>query len=138
MSRDSVGSAGPKVLVSRAASVRKDRQNGGVHAAAVRFDLHVPASRSLKAKRAAIRPVVDRLRHRHRLSVAEVDHHDQWQRAAIAIAVVAGTDRQLRDLIEGARRFVDSRGDIELLSAETTYLDASDSFLDEPEPEATW
>ena len=40
-----------------------------------------PQSRSLKAKRAAIRPIVDGLRHRFRISVAEVDHQDQWQRA---------------------------------------------------------
>ncbi len=65
------------------------REDGGVHAAAVCFDLHVPESRSLKTKRAAIRPIVDGLRHKYRLSVAEVDHHDQWQRAAVAVAVVA-------------------------------------------------
>ena len=51
--------------------------NRTVHAVAVRFDLHVPASRSLKAKRAAIRPVVDGLRHRFKVSVAEVDHQDR-------------------------------------------------------------
>ena len=48
-----------------------------MHAAAARFDLHVPDSRSLKAKRAAIRPIVDGLRHRFGVSVAEVDHLDQ-------------------------------------------------------------
>ncbi len=69
-----------------------------VHAAAVRFDLHIPQSRSLKVKRAAIRPIVDGLRHRFHVSVAEVDHHDQWQRAAIAVAVVAGSESQVRDI----------------------------------------
>src|SRR2546423_11660959 len=64
-------------------------ENGGVHAAALRFDLHVPASRSLKAKRAAVRPIIDTLRHRYHVSVAEVDHQDRWQRAAIAVAVGA-------------------------------------------------
>ena len=33
------------------------RETGTVHAAAVCFDLHVPESRSLKTKRAAIRPM---------------------------------------------------------------------------------
>ena len=59
-----------------------------MHAAAACFDLHVPESRSLKTKRAAIRPIVDGLRHRFRVSVAEVDHQDQWQRAAIGVALV--------------------------------------------------
>jgi len=107
------------------------REDGGVHAAAVCFDLHVPESRSLKTKRAAIRPIVDGLRHKYRLSVAEVDHHDQWQRAAVAVAVVAESDRQLHDVIENVRRFVDTRPDVELLDAQTNYLDG-DSTYEEP------
>jgi uncharacterized protein len=99
-----------------------------VHAAAVCFDLHVPESRSLKAKRAAIRPIVDGLRHKYRLSVAEVDHHDQWQRAAVAVAVVAPTDGQLHDVIENVRRFVDTRPDVELLETETAYLDGDGEY----------
>ncbi len=95
-----------------------------MHAAAVCFDLHVPESRSLKAKRAAIRPIVDGLRHKYRVSVAEVDHHDQWQRAAVAVAVVAESDRQLHDVLENVRRFVDTRPDVELLEADTAYLSA--------------
>ena len=82
-----------------------------VHAAAVCFDLHVPESRSLKTKRAAIRPIVDGLRHKYRLSVAEVDHHDQWQRAAVAVAIVAESDHQLHDVLENVRRYVDTRPD---------------------------
>ncbi len=66
-----------------------------MHAAAVCFELRVPESRSLKAKRAAVRPIVDGLRHRFHVSVAEVDHQDAWQRAAIAVAVVAESSRQL-------------------------------------------
>ena len=71
-----------------------------MYAAAVRFDLHIPQSRSLKTKRAAIRPIVDGMRHRFRVSVSEVDYHDQWQRAAIAVAVVASGDAQLREVLE--------------------------------------
>jgi uncharacterized protein len=103
------------------------REDGTVHAAAVCFDLHVPESRSLKTKRAAIRPIVDGLRHKYRLSVAEVDHHDQWQRAAVAVAVVAESDHQLHDVLENVRRFVDTRPDVELLSSETSYLDGEGS-----------
>jgi uncharacterized protein YlxP (DUF503 family) len=94
-----------------------------MHAAAVRFDLHVPESRSLKAKRAAVRPIVDGLRHKYRISVAEIDHQDQWQRVAIGVAVVAASEHHLDDVLENVRRFVDTRPDVELLDAETTYLE---------------
>jgi uncharacterized protein YlxP (DUF503 family) len=96
-----------------------------VHAAAVCFDLHVPESRSLKTKRAAVRPIVDGLRHRFRVSVAEVDHHDQWQRAAIAVALVAESDGRLRQLLESVERFVAGAADVELIDAETAWLEVT-------------
>ena len=95
-----------------------------MHAAAVRFDLHIPQSRSLKTKRAAIRPIVEGLRHRFRVSAAEVDHHDQWQRAAIAVAVVAAGDSQLREVLATIERFVVAAPDIELLDVETAWLES--------------
>ena len=95
-----------------------------MHAAAVRFDLHVPESRSLKAKRAAIRPVVDGLRHRFKVSVAEVDHHDRWQRAAIGVALVSGSEGQLREVLGAVERFVAAAPDIELIGTEVSWLES--------------
>ena len=94
-----------------------------MYAAAVRFDLHVPASRSLKAKRAAVRPIVDTLRHRFHVSVAEVDHQDTWQRAAIAVAVVASSNRHLTEVLDTLERFVRSSTEVEVLDTETAYLE---------------
>jgi uncharacterized protein YlxP (DUF503 family) len=95
-----------------------------VHAAAACFDLHVPASRSLKTKRAAIRPIVDGLRHRFCVSVAEVDHQDQWQRAAIGVAVVGSTASQVREVLASVERFVVAAPDVELIGIETGWMDA--------------
>jgi uncharacterized protein len=94
-----------------------------VHAAAVCFDLHVPESRSLKAKRAAIRPLVDGLRHRFRVSVAEVDHLDQWQRAAIGVAVVSGSVTQLEQVLDSVERYVDAADGVELIDVGRAWLD---------------
>ena len=94
-----------------------------MYAAAVRFDLHVPASRSLKAKRAAVRPIVDTLRHRFHVSVAEVDHQEMWQRAAIAVAVVAASNRHLTEVLDTLERFVRSSTEVEVLDTETAYLE---------------
>jgi uncharacterized protein YlxP (DUF503 family) len=96
-----------------------------MHAAAVCFDLHVPESRSLKSKRAAIRPIVDGLRHRFHVSVAEVDHLDQWQRSAIAVAAVSGTHGHLREMLDSVERYVAAAPGVELLEVETSWLDRS-------------
>jgi len=94
-----------------------------VHAAAVCFDLHVPESRSLKVKRQAIRPIVDGLRHRFKVSVAEVDHQDQWQRASIGVAVVADSQGHLREILDSVERFVDHAAAVEVLDVETTWME---------------
>lgn len=94
-----------------------------VHAVALRFDLHVPASRSLKTKRAAIRPVVDGLRHRFKVSVAEVDYQDQWQRSSIGVALVDGSASHLQEVMASVERFVAAAPDLELLDTETAWLE---------------
>jgi uncharacterized protein len=90
------------------------------------FDLHVPASRSLKSKRAAIRPIVDGMRHRFRISVAEVGNLAQWQRATIALAVVAESEGRVRELLDAAERFVAGAPDVELLGIELGWLELED------------
>jgi len=102
-----------------------------MHAAAVRFELFIPESRSLKTKRAAIRPIVDGLRHRLRVSVAEVDHQDTWQRSAIAVAVVAESDGHLREVLASVERLVANAPAVELLDTDTVWLDPDPAPLGE-------
>ncbi|HYQ89928.1 MAG TPA: DUF503 domain-containing protein [Candidatus Binatia bacterium] len=74
----------------------------------LRMELHLPASHSLKAKRSVVNHVKERLRTRFNASVAEIDHQELWQRAALGVAVVsgegAGLDRVLRDILEVVER----------------------------------
>jgi uncharacterized protein YlxP (DUF503 family) len=61
-------------------------------------ELHVAGARSLKDKRVVLRRVKDRLK-KFNVAVSEIDHHDLWQRAAIAVVTVstdqAHADREL-------------------------------------------
>ena len=77
----------------------------------------------MKTKRAAIRPIVDGLRHRFPVSVAEVDHQNQWQRAAIGVAVVGSSATQVRAVLASVERFVVAAPDVELLDVETEWLE---------------
>jgi uncharacterized protein YlxP (DUF503 family) len=93
-----------------------------VHAATLAVDLHLPQSRSLKAKRAVIRPILEGLRHRFAVAAAEVDHHDQWQRAGLAVAAVAGTAGHVEEVLNSAERFIWAQPDIEVLATERVWL----------------
>ena len=84
----------------------------------VRFELHLPASRSLKAKRQVVRALKDRIRSRLHAAVAEVDHQDLWQRAALGVAVVSGEHGEAARLLQSVRKMVESVYEAELLDWE--------------------
>jgi uncharacterized protein len=81
----------------------------------VRIELHLPASTSLKDKRSVIRSLKDRIRERVQAAVAEVDHQDLWQRAALGIAVVSGESRQVDERLQAVRDLVHATHAAELL-----------------------
>jgi uncharacterized protein len=70
-------------------------------------ELHFPDARSLKAKRQYLRSAKDALRGRLGASVAEVDHHDLWQRATLTAAWVGRTAADAEQLADGAARWLD-------------------------------
>jgi hypothetical protein len=74
----------------------------------VRIELHLPAALSLKDKRAVVRSLKERVRHRVQAAVAEVDHQDLWQRAALGVAVVCSDSRHLDELLQKVRNLVES------------------------------
>jgi uncharacterized protein len=71
-------------------------------------ELHFPEAASLKGKRHYVRSAKDNLRNRFGAAVAEVDHHDLWQRAALTVACVARTARDAEDLAARAERWLAS------------------------------
>ena len=94
-----------------------------MHVAALEVDLHIPESRSLKAKRAVVKPIVEGLRRRFQVAASEVDHQDQWQRCLIGVAAVASSHAHLIDILDEVERFVWSRPDIQVLSIERNWLE---------------
>jgi len=87
------------------------------------IDLHLSASRSLKAKRAVLRPIVEGLRSRFRVSVAEVGGQDLWQRAQIGVAVVGGTTSHVEDVMNEIERWIWAQPGIEVLSMDRTWME---------------
>jgi uncharacterized protein YlxP (DUF503 family) len=71
-------------------------------------ELHFPEAGSLKAKRHFVRSAKDNLRNRFGAAVAEVDHHDLWQRATLTVACVARSAHDAEELVDGAERWLAS------------------------------
>ena len=80
------------------------------------FDLLLPSdSRSLKAKRSYVRPIVAALR-RFEVSAAEVGALDLHGRAEIGVAVVAAETSHVREVLDSCERLIADRPEAELLS----------------------
>lgn len=95
----------------------------GVYVGVLSVELRVPASRSLKAKRAVVRPIVEGARRRFQVAAAEVGHQDTWQRARLGFAAVAGTAGQAASVLDATERFVWSHPEVEVLAAERHWVD---------------
>ena len=72
-------------------------------------ELHFPEAHSLKEKRMLLRSAKDQLRNRFGAAVAEVDHHEAWQRARITASVVTREYGEAENLLADAERYLASR-----------------------------
>ena len=80
------------------------------------FDLLLPSdSRSLKAKRSYIRPLIAALR-KLEISVAEVGALDLYGRAEVGVAAVAADAAHVRRVLDSCERVVLGHPEFELLS----------------------
>jgi uncharacterized protein len=74
----------------------------------VTVELHFPEAGSLKAKRHHLRSARDTLRSRFGAAVAEVDHHDLWQRTTLTVVCVARDALAAAELGDGVERWLAS------------------------------
>ncbi len=85
------------------------------------MELHLPQSRSLKDKRALVRPIIDGSRHRFGVAAAEVGKQDRWQAAELAFASVASSAQHVEEVLVAVERFVWSFPEVEVVSCERNW-----------------
>ena len=86
-------------------------------------ELHFPEAASLKGKRKYVKSAKAQLQHRFGASVAEVDHHDLWQRARLTVALRRPRSRELQQLLDGAERYLGGQ-EWELVRVDREIVDA--------------
>ena len=69
-------------------------------------ELLFPEAGSLKGKRKFVQSAKAQLQHRFGVSVAEVDHHELWQRSRLTVACVTREHREAETLMEEAIRYL--------------------------------
>jgi uncharacterized protein YlxP (DUF503 family) len=74
-------------------------------------ELHLPDVDSLKGKRHVLKGLKEKVRQRFEVAVAEVDHHDMWQRATLAVACVSHESRHANEVVSKALDFIEANVD---------------------------
>jgi hypothetical protein len=69
-------------------------------------ELHFPDAGSLKGKRKHVKSAKAQLQQRFGGSVAEVDHHDLWQRSRLLMSCAAREVGELHELLDSAERWL--------------------------------
>ena len=83
-----------------------------------RFDLRIPGCTSLKEKRHVVKTITGALRQKFNVSVAEVDHHDLWQRTTIGVSSVSREGYQLKRVMHEVERHLEHHPAIEVIDSE--------------------
>jgi uncharacterized protein YlxP (DUF503 family) len=86
------------------------------------LDLHIPEAHSLKSKRLVIKSLIDRIKNKFNVSIAEVDANDLWQRSVIGIALVANETQFINKVFEQIKNVVLNTHSVELINSTMELL----------------
>ena len=85
-----------------------------------RFDLRIPGCGSLKEKRHVVKTLSAAIRSKFNVAVAEVDHHDLWQRTTLGVAAVCGEQYHARKVLHEVEKLVERWNEVEVIDTELT------------------
>lgn len=85
-------------------------------------EILIPSASSLKEKRRALKSLKERLKNAFNISIAEIDHHDKWQRAKIAIANINANRRRVESQLSKIVNYIDGFGKVQLLDCQIELI----------------
>jgi len=89
---------------------------------ALKIVLVIHDNRSLKGKRKVVRSIVDRIKHRFNVAVAEVGANDLWQRIEIGICTVGNDRRHVDASLTNVLSFTESLYLAEIVDSQLDIL----------------
>jgi uncharacterized protein YlxP (DUF503 family) len=93
----------------------------------LRFELHMPESTSLKGKRKHLLAVKSRLERRFGASVAEIGHHELWQRSLLVMVVTRRSAGEAANALGEAQGYLSSQ-EFELARADSRVLSVEEAI----------
>lgn len=87
-----------------------------------RLDLLIRDNHSLKEKRRIIKQIIDRVRHRFNVSIAEVGNNDIWQSAQLGFCIVSNDRRFTNASLDTIVDFIETINTAEVIKSDMEML----------------
>jgi uncharacterized protein YlxP (DUF503 family) len=86
------------------------------------LDVIIPENHSLKGKRQVIKKIIDRVRNRFNISIAEVGDNELWQRSQLGISLVGNDRRFVNSYLDRVVNFIEAMNIVDIAHSELEIL----------------
>lgn len=69
--------------------------------------LHIPEAQSLKDRRRVVKSIVQRVRNRFDVAIADVDEQPRWQVATLGVVAVANSSSHVETIVQQVINFIE-------------------------------
>ena len=87
-----------------------------------RVIISIPESFSLKEKRKVKRSIVDKVRSKFNVSIAEVDSQEIWNELVLGISIVSTESKHIYEVMSEIIKLIEEQKDTELIDYEIDIL----------------
>jgi len=77
---------------------------------------------SLKEKRQVLKSIIDRIKHKFNVSIAEIGLNDSWQTSIIGFACVTNDKNHANQILSNVIKFIDEDSRVEIIEEEKEIL----------------
>ena len=86
------------------------------------LELFISEANSLKGKRKILKSLLERLKHRFNISVAEVGRQDSWKHSTIGISAVSSETAHMDSILSTVVNFIEDHGGAEIIEMQKELL----------------
>ncbi|OCL27364.1 hypothetical protein U472_07855 [Orenia metallireducens] len=72
------------------------------------IELRIPMSHSLKNKRGILKSIINRIKNRFNVSIAEVANHDDWKLATVGIVTISNDTVYIQQLLNKVIEYIEN------------------------------
>lgn len=86
------------------------------------LDLLIRENNSLKGKRRILKKIIERVKNKFNVSIAEVGNHDLWQSSQVGFCVVGNDKRFINSSLDKIICFIENLNSAEIVKSEIELL----------------